>query len=36
MLRSVLGTRGMVFVLLFTTALGILLALLFRLGFALF
>jgi ferrous iron transport protein B len=36
MLRSVLGTRGMLFVLLFTTALGILLALLFRLGFALF
>jgi len=36
MLRSVLGTRGMLVVLLFTTILGILMALLFRLGFALF
>jgi ferrous iron transport protein B len=36
MLRSVLGNRGMLFVLVSTTALGILIALLFRLGFALF
>jgi ferrous iron transport protein B len=36
MLRSVLGTRGMLFTLLFTTGLGVLIALLFRLVLALF
>jgi ferrous iron transport protein B len=36
MLRSVLGTRSMFFVLFFTTVIGIIIALLFRLGLALF